>query len=448
MLSFLKSSQKGAFETALLLTLCLIAAARGGEARHLNWDEAIWDTYLAAVEVLWKESKTLNQYPLVLFNDSKFLTTDVYFLLGGYFAIENGLHCHDPAPITKKSMYIFPMLQKHPPAYTTSRVTSALREFVPEPIKHMVSSKSPRIGATTEMNIHPQMTMSSLLARTGHSAGNNTDHYNVFTPAGSLPGGKCLSGWPNIRAPVYPPTLTCFVPGSKEAALQDDFIDALYAISLPDFQRGGRLRGLLLTCTATIIMHFRDFDTNFKSGQALALRIKVLQALVDAKYFNSLGGALTAVLGWSAIVRKDFDSSNMHQYVGDSQSSNADLVCLLLASNMELKAKNKEINERMAAGFQEICNMIAQLTAAQNAVRGDIHDVKEAQSSPLFVDLVESPRKRPWISAMTLEREESTAITATTSSNTARVRVEAVRTMQGELSVANGTPPPEPTELT
>jgi hypothetical protein len=159
-----RSIQKGSFETALLLALCLIAAARGGEARHLNWEEAIWDTYLAALEVLWKESKTLNQYPLVMFNDCKHLTMDIYFLLGGYFAVDDGLHHHDPLPLTKKSKYVFPSLQKYPPSYTT-KVTNALKEFVPKSLKPFVSSKSPRIGATTEMNLHVQMTPSSLLAR-------------------------------------------------------------------------------------------------------------------------------------------------------------------------------------------------------------------------------------------------------------------------------------------
>ncbi len=41
---FLKSNQKGSLENALLLASCLTAAARGGEARLLNWEEAIWDT--------------------------------------------------------------------------------------------------------------------------------------------------------------------------------------------------------------------------------------------------------------------------------------------------------------------------------------------------------------------------------------------------------------------
>ena len=76
---YLGSKNKGAFETALLLALNLNAAARGGEACHINWNEAIWDTHLATLEVLWKESKTLNKYPLVIFNDSKYLSVDFFF---------------------------------------------------------------------------------------------------------------------------------------------------------------------------------------------------------------------------------------------------------------------------------------------------------------------------------------------------------------------------------
>ena len=382
----LKSKNKGAFETALLLALNLNAAARGGEARHINWDEAIWDTHLATLEVLWKESKTLNKYPLVIFNDSKYLSVDFYFLLGGYFACDDGLHRNHASGVrefTKKSMYIFPSLQEHPPSYTTMKVTNSLREFVPQSIKHQVSSKSPRIGAITQLNLHPQMTAPLLLAQTGHSAGNTTDYCNVITTTSSLPGGKCLSGWPDIQSPVYPPTLSCFPSGSKEATLQDNLIDKLYIISLPDFLKGGRLCGLLVTCTATIIMYFREMDAKYKTGEALVPKNKVLQALVDADFFVSQGEALTGVLAWSDIVKKDFDASNVHQYVGSSRSSDTNLICTLLASNMELQAANLELRTMIAAGFFNVNQQFAALTASQNATRGDIQDVKDATSPPI-----------------------------------------------------------------
>ena len=56
-------------------------------------------------------------------------------------------------------------------------------------------------------------------------------------------------------------------------------------------------------------------DAKYKTGEALVPKNKVLQALVDADFFVSRGEALTGVLAWSDIVKKDFDASNVHQYV-------------------------------------------------------------------------------------------------------------------------------------
>ena len=110
---------------------------------------------------------------------------------------------------------------------------------------------------------------------------------------------------------------------------------------------------------------------------------KVLQALVDADFFVSQGEALTGVLAWSDIVKKDFDASNVHQYVGSSRSSDTNLICTLLASNMELQAANLELRTMIAAGFFNVNQQFAALTASQNATRGDIQDVKDATSPPI-----------------------------------------------------------------
>ena len=110
------------------------------------------------------------------------------------------------------------------------------------------------------------------------------------------------------------------------------------------------------------------------------LRNKVLQALVDSDFFVSQGEALTGVLAWSDIVKMDFDASNVHQYVGSSRSSDTYLICTLLASDMELQAANLELRTMIAAGFFNVNQQYAALTASQNATRGDMQDVKDATS--------------------------------------------------------------------
>ncbi len=78
----------------------------GGGAHYLNLDKATLDTHIAVLEVSWKESMSPNQYPLVLFNDSKYLTLGIHFLLCGYFAIDDGLHYHDPSLPTIQGIHV------------------------------------------------------------------------------------------------------------------------------------------------------------------------------------------------------------------------------------------------------------------------------------------------------------------------------------------------------
>ena len=88
---FLKSTSQDAFENAALCAIALSAASRGSEPRNLNFDDWQWDLHVQALETLWKESKTLKTYILMFCNDSTYMETDVLFLLGGFWALEDGL---------------------------------------------------------------------------------------------------------------------------------------------------------------------------------------------------------------------------------------------------------------------------------------------------------------------------------------------------------------------
>ena len=61
-------------------------------------------------------------------------------------------------------------------------------------------------------------------------------------------------------------------------------IDNLNVISLLDFLKGGKLCGLLVPCTATIILAFQETDTKYKTGEALVLESKILQVSIDSDF--------------------------------------------------------------------------------------------------------------------------------------------------------------------
>jgi integrase len=201
---FLRSAKREAFENALLNAIALNAASRGSEPRSLHYYDWQWDIHLEALETKWKESKTLKTYILLFCNDAAFVETDVLFLFGAYWALEDGLFRHmrrgfdSGQELAHFLKFVFPTLQKHNLSWTAKRITENLREFVPSTMKLSVSSRSTRKAATTQLSIHRQMTAPAIIARTGHSSGTSTDTYTVLTIAASLPGMKCLAGWPDI----------------------------------------------------------------------------------------------------------------------------------------------------------------------------------------------------------------------------------------------------------
>ena len=61
-------------------------------------------------------------------------------------------------------------------------------------------------------------------------------------------------------------------------------------------------------------------------------------------------------------------------------SSDADLIHTLLAGKMVLWAAKLELRTVIAEGFSQVEQQFAILPASQNAMRGDIQDVKDATS--------------------------------------------------------------------
>ena len=69
-----------------------------------------------------------------------------------------------------------------------------MKMFLRDCISKLVSSKSLRKGATTEMAVHPYLEHKFGLVRNGHLSKSNDKFYVASVTAGSLPGFKVLAG--------------------------------------------------------------------------------------------------------------------------------------------------------------------------------------------------------------------------------------------------------------
>ena len=195
-MSLLKSVQEDKYQRRLWLVFTYLADARGGEAKFLNYGDWIWDDHLQIFEVIWRELKTVEEYAVVFGPDFDNFACDIYHALACFWCIERGLH----RPLTlhqKLSGYdklVFPKIRAYNESWLSQKISSLLKKFLPDCVAKLVSSKSLRKGATTEMVINPFLDHKFALLQSGHLSKHNDRFYTASVTAGSLPGFKVLAG--------------------------------------------------------------------------------------------------------------------------------------------------------------------------------------------------------------------------------------------------------------
>jgi hypothetical protein len=165
-----------------------------------------------------------------------------------------------------------------------------------------------------------------------------------------LPAANALGQWPQASGKkVYPPSLEVLI-ASKESTLEkiDELIGYLYIICVPEFLKDAKVRPLLYTCTASLIMHYQEMQE--KCGSTNSVGQKLGRSLCQANIVSTSAQANTKLFEWSQVIKNDYDQKNsLVQDCNDTtilQVVQAQSVMInnLAKSHFDLKAENRRLN--------------------------------------------------------------------------------------------------------
>jgi hypothetical protein len=300
-----------AYRDRVLLLITFYGVGRGGEAKFLKWREFCWDDYFQNLEGVWTRMKTLFQH-VVSFQCCRLgYLCDLYHAFGCYFAVEDGLHRldHTTDARKKRDRYIFPHLWEISDATVARNLTALIRAHSDSCFKVLNQSRSLRVGANTELAMHPDVSPEQQRIAGGFAAGNNSELYTRMNPDLCLPAATALAQWPRATEQVYPPSFECVL--SCNALSWDSFqkfTNQLYIIKVDEFTLDGKLRSFLDTCTASLVMYYPDMLHDF--GGVNAVVRKLTNSVLRAKLSPTYADAGVVLSNWSKLIKVDYDKKN------------------------------------------------------------------------------------------------------------------------------------------
>jgi hypothetical protein len=130
-----------------------------------------------------------------------------------------------------------------------------------------------------------------------------------------------LAGWKDKTARIYPPTLSSL---GESASLQM-FVKELFACA-PEELRAPKLKGLLDTMAAQLIMTFEDMKTNYNKQNQNC----VVKHIVAAMDFCELSHE--TLYKWGTAIKRDYRAKNVLARCGNSSAALKEEVASLSTS--------------------------------------------------------------------------------------------------------------------
>ena len=221
---------KNSKEVKLQLILCstmftFFGIGRGGEVKFLNYKSWMFCETYNILFVQWFQRKNLVTNPAGFAPDFEFAETCVVLLLGCFWACESGLERVDGigepfTPRSRKVRYVFQDFHNIQDRNVTAQISRIIKPVRPDQIKPMISAKSCRIGAMTDLSWDPAVTYEEAVALGGWSTPSNRDWYVWTYLVAIVPAVLSLAGCPDPRSiPVLPNVGKLFYEGSGDDLL-------------------------------------------------------------------------------------------------------------------------------------------------------------------------------------------------------------------------------------
>ena len=101
------------------------------------------------------------------------------------------------------------------------------------------------------------------------------------------------------------------IGGAEVARKVEELLNELFVVSVPHFQAGGSLRGVLRTCAASLIAFHNEITRDFGSGHAISRHLEKAARKVGISDPRHPGLSPESLLTkWSDLVMQDFERRN------------------------------------------------------------------------------------------------------------------------------------------
>ena len=304
---------EGKLQQRAWIAILYLAAGRGGEIKFIDTADWMYHPLYQVTDTGWTELKTRSKYAMPMVPHKCHFLFDFYHAIGSFWAVESGLFRATDDQRAIQS-YLFPDLHSISDPNVTKKITSLIRENLPEgcpkDIEDTFTAKSLRKGSITELMTHRSLTGLDVCGRSGHATGTTLDTYadKTFIVRG-LRGARALAHFGDVDANIKVPTLECL--GAHAANAVEALLDKLFVVSVPAFMPTGSLHIVLRTCAASLIMHHQMVQSEFTPANSVASSLRNAAraaGISDARY---AGEPPECILDkWSEIILKDFRAQN------------------------------------------------------------------------------------------------------------------------------------------
>ena len=314
------------------------ADIRAGEIIFPRWNEGTWDDYYRTIDMDWSVIKQNERQCMMVFCDLVLYSLCPFFGWGVYFLF-GGLRREGVSDAIRD--FIYPHLHNKRRDGVSRRLTETIRDNIDmsdldelavkfswtqahlddakKKRKDRYTSWSFRKGITTELHVHPDLSIKEGMNRSGHTDLNkNHAVYIDFTPAMNAPGGLAVAGYRNCHMRPSPYSIECLGDGAAESGHR--LLEQLFVNDIKELKPGGKLRRVLTTSAAALVASYNDLvvDTNDATKDNLivykireAARLARIDDPAVARIPNDPRRWLTVLTAWSRQIKSDFQASNV-----------------------------------------------------------------------------------------------------------------------------------------
>jgi hypothetical protein len=307
----------GDISMATAITIVWLAVGRAGEVGNCTWEQVEYIGSYGITTMNWSQTKTgLHTEKMPFVNDASSWEADFYHAIARYIIIGGNRQATfaDARSSSADCSFVFPFLANI--SSTAGSMTECLAQIISAEGGAFAdlegqTSKSLRVGSTDHMSLSSLLNIIDMAVRGGWDFSGECTLFTYITALmHQNRAGKVLAGYSSPDATVVAPTCDAFLTTSN-AQVVENLVSTLLSTE-KELAVNGRLRNLLYTMFATIIMYLPQTMLEDHLGREHVLHKKIFSEALRLN-INSV-----VVLDWAAKVKARWISDNLQPAASDS----------------------------------------------------------------------------------------------------------------------------------